>query len=97
MFLFRKNNRGRQLYLTIDKGYKVITQYQPLSNDFNYRIDVVIQGEKNRVAMAINEYWWGFANDISDRLREKKEITPKHRDSMNKCWKTAFRQGFKIP
>lgn len=35
----------------IDKGYKVIPQYRPLPNDFNYRIDLVIQGEKNRVAV----------------------------------------------
>lgn len=75
MFLWRKNSKGRQFYLIIDKGYKIIPQYQPPPNDFNYRIDMVIQGEKNRVAMAINEYWWGFANDISNRLKDKKEIT----------------------
>jgi very-short-patch-repair endonuclease len=35
----------------IDKGYKVIPQFRPLQNDFNYRIDLVVQGEKNRLAV----------------------------------------------
>ncbi|MDI7258927.1 MAG: AAA domain-containing protein [Thermodesulfobacteriota bacterium] len=30
----------------IKRGYKVIPQFKPLPNDFNYRIDLVIQGEK---------------------------------------------------
>lgn len=35
----------------IDRGYKVIPQFQPLPNDFRYRIDLIIQGEKSRVAV----------------------------------------------
>src|SRR4030042_5169995 len=35
----------------IKRGYKVIPQYQPLPRDFRYKIDLVVQGEKNRVAV----------------------------------------------
>ncbi|MGQ3685670.1 MAG: AAA domain-containing protein [Candidatus Loosdrechtia sp.] len=35
----------------IRKGFNVIPQYRPFPSDFNYRIDLVIQGEKNRVAV----------------------------------------------
>jgi very-short-patch-repair endonuclease len=35
----------------IKKGYKVIPQFRPLPNDFNYRIDLVIQGDKKLVGV----------------------------------------------
>lgn len=35
----------------INKGYTVIPQYHPFPSDFNYRIDLVIQGDKNRIAV----------------------------------------------
>ena len=35
----------------IKRGFKVIPQYRSFPSDFNYRIDLVIQGEKNRVAV----------------------------------------------
>lgn len=35
----------------IKKGYTVIPQFKPLPHDFNYRIDLVVQGEKNRLAV----------------------------------------------
>lgn len=35
----------------IKKGYKVIPQFRPFPRDFNYRIDLVVQGEYNRVAV----------------------------------------------
>ena len=59
----------------------------------NWRVWLEIS-EWGKKTMAVNEYWWGFANDISIRLKEKKEITPKQRDNMNKCWDAAFRRGF---
>lgn len=59
----------------------------------NWRVWLEIS-EWGKKTMAINEYWWNFASDISKRLKEKKEITPKQRDDMNKCWKTVFKKGF---
>lgn len=50
--------------------------------------------EWGKKTMAINEYWWNLASDISKRLKEKKEISPKQRGNMNKCWKTVFIKGF---
>ena len=35
----------------IRRGYKVVSQFKPLPNDFNYRIDLVVQGEKSRVGV----------------------------------------------
>jgi very-short-patch-repair endonuclease len=35
----------------IRRGYKVIPQFKPLPNDFNYRVDLVVQGEKSRVGV----------------------------------------------
>lgn len=35
----------------IKRGYNVIPQYRLFPNDFNYRIDLVIQGDKNRIAV----------------------------------------------
>jgi len=35
----------------IRRGYKVLPQFKPLPNDFNYRIDLVVQGEKSRVGV----------------------------------------------
>jgi very-short-patch-repair endonuclease len=62
-----------------------------LSTNWKVWLEISEWGKKT---MAINEYWWGFANDISIRLKEKKEITPKQRDNMSKCWDAAFRRGF---
>jgi len=35
----------------IKKGYKVVPQFKPLPNDFNYRIDLVVQGDKRLVGI----------------------------------------------
>ncbi len=35
----------------IKKGYKVVPQFRPLPNDFNYRIDLVVQGDKKLVGI----------------------------------------------
>ena len=35
----------------IRRGYRVISQFKPLPSDFNYRIDLVVQGEKSRVGV----------------------------------------------
>src|SRR4030042_3503438 len=37
--------------MIIERGYKVIPQLQPLPNDSRYRIDLVVQGERNRIAV----------------------------------------------
>ena len=67
----------------------------PLSSDWRVWLEISEWGKKT---MGINEYWfcWSFAIDISNRLKEKKEITPKHRDNMNECWETAFNKGFSL-
>ena len=35
----------------IKRGYKIIPQFRPLPNDFNYRIDLVVQGDKKLVGV----------------------------------------------
>jgi len=35
----------------IKKGYKVVPQFKPLPNDFNYRIDLVVQGDKRLIGI----------------------------------------------
>jgi very-short-patch-repair endonuclease len=35
----------------IRRGYRVISQFKPLPSDFNYRIDLVVQGQKSRVGV----------------------------------------------
>lgn len=65
----------------------------PMSTNWRVWLEISEWGKKT---MAINEYWWNFAKEISIKLKEEKEITPKHRDNMNKCWKTAFNKGFSL-
>jgi len=62
-----------------------------LSNNWRVWFEISEWGKKT---MAISDYWWGFAKEISDRLKEKKDITPKQKENMNRCWKTAFKKGF---
>jgi very-short-patch-repair endonuclease len=55
----------------IDKGYKVIPQFQPLPNDFGYRIDLVVQGEKSRVAVECDgDRYHGIEKWEYDQRRE---------------------------
>lgn len=55
----------------IRKGFKVIPQYRPFPNDFNYRIDLVIQGEKNRIAVECDgDRWHGIERWEYDQRRE---------------------------
>lgn len=55
----------------IRKGFKVIPQYRPFPSDFNYRIDLVIQGEKNRVAVECDgDRWHGIEKWEYDQRRE---------------------------
>ncbi len=44
--------------MIIEKGYKLIAQYKPFPNDFNYRIDIVVQGKDNRVAVECDGDRW---------------------------------------
>ncbi|MBI5408288.1 MAG: hypothetical protein HZA14_02875 [Nitrospirae bacterium] len=64
----------------------------PLSTNWRVWFEISEWGKKT---MSISDYWWDFAKEISDRLRERKEITHKQKDNMNRCWKTAHKQGFK--
>lgn len=55
----------------IKKRFKVIPQYRPFPSDFNYRIDLVIQGEKNRVAVECDgDRWHGIEKWEYDQRRE---------------------------
>ncbi len=55
----------------IEKGYKVIPQYRPFPSDSSYRIDLVIQGEKNRVAAECDgDRWHGPEKWEYDQRRE---------------------------
>ncbi|MBM4064564.1 MAG: hypothetical protein FJ266_02820 [Planctomycetes bacterium] len=55
----------------IKKGFKVIPQYRPFPSDFNYRIDLVIQGENNRVAVECDgDRWHGIEKWEYDQRRE---------------------------
>src|SRR5262249_34930979 len=42
----------------IHRGYTVISQYRPFPRDFQYRIDLVVQGEKSRVAVECDGDRW---------------------------------------
>lgn len=46
--------------------------------------------------MVINDHWWGFSKDISDRLKEGKAITLKQKNDMSRCWKVAYKNGFSL-
>ena len=55
----------------IKRGYKVIPQFQPFPNDYNYRIDLVIQGENNRVAVECDgDRYHGMEQWEYDQRRE---------------------------
>lgn len=55
----------------IKRGFKVIPQYRPFPSDSNYRIDLVIQGEKNRVAVECDgDRWRGIEKWEYDQRRE---------------------------
>ena len=55
----------------IRKGYKVIPQYGPFGNDSGYRIDLVVQGEKSRIAVECDgDRWYGADKWEYDQRRE---------------------------
>ncbi|MEW6109740.1 MAG: AAA domain-containing protein [Nitrospirota bacterium] len=55
----------------IKRGYKVIPQFKPFPNDYNYRIDLVIQGENNRVAVECDgDRYHGIEKWEYDQRRE---------------------------
>jgi superfamily I DNA and/or RNA helicase/very-short-patch-repair endonuclease len=55
----------------IQRGYKVIPQYQPFLNDSGYRIDLVIQGKNNRIAVECDgDRWHGPDRWEADQRRE---------------------------
>ena len=55
----------------IKRGYKVIPQFHPFPNDFNYRIDLVIQGDNNRVAVECDgDRYHGIERWEYDQRRE---------------------------
>jgi very-short-patch-repair endonuclease len=55
----------------IKRGYKVVPQFRPFPRDFNYRIDLVVQGEKNRVAVECDgDRWHGPERWEHDQRRE---------------------------
>jgi transcription elongation GreA/GreB family factor len=55
----------------IRSGYKIIPQLRPFPNDRSYRIDLVVQGEKNRIAVECDgERWHGPERWESDQRRE---------------------------
>jgi len=55
----------------IRRGYKVIPQYRPFPSDNGYRIDLVIQGDKNRVAVECDgDRWHGPERWEYDQRRE---------------------------
>jgi very-short-patch-repair endonuclease len=55
----------------IKRGYKVIPQFKPFPNDYNYRIDLVIQGENNRVAVECDgDRYHGIEQWEYDQRRE---------------------------
>ncbi|TAN43996.1 MAG: hypothetical protein EPN22_08435 [Nitrospirae bacterium] len=63
----------------------------PLSTNWRVWLEISEWGKKT---MSINDYWWGFAKEISDKLRERKEITTKEKNYMDRCWKAAHKKGF---
>lgn len=69
-----------------------INKIPPMSTNWNVWLEISEWGKKT---MSINDYWWGFAREICSILKDGKSITPKQRDHMSRCWKTAYKQGFK--
>jgi very-short-patch-repair endonuclease len=49
-----------------------------------------------KTTMAINDYWQNFSRDVGDLLSKGKHISSKQREDMVKCWKMAFKKGFKL-
>lgn len=57
--------------MIIRRGYEVIPQHKPFPNDIGYRIDLVIQGRKNRVAVECDgDRWHGPDKWEYDQRRE---------------------------
>ncbi len=55
----------------ISRGYAVIPQYRPFPSDFQYRIDLVVQGENSRVAVECDgDRWRGPEKWEYDQHRE---------------------------
>jgi hypothetical protein len=55
----------------ISRGYKVIPQFCPFPSDFNYRIDLVVQGDTTRVAVECDgDRWHGSDSWEYDQRRE---------------------------
>jgi len=55
----------------ISRGYTVIPQFRPFPRDFQYRIDLVVQGEKNHVAVECDgDRWHGPERWEYDQRRE---------------------------
>src|SRR5262245_6295172 len=55
----------------INRGYAVIPQYRPFPSDFQYRIDLVVQGENSRVAVECDgDRWLGPEKWEYDQNRE---------------------------
>ena len=57
--------------MIIRRGYEVIPQHKPFPNDIGYRIDLVIQGQNNRVAVECDgDRWHGPEKWEYDQRRE---------------------------
>jgi very-short-patch-repair endonuclease len=55
----------------IKRGFTVISQYRPFPSDFNYRIDLVIQGDKNRIVVECDgDRWHGVERWEYNQRRE---------------------------
>jgi DNA polymerase III delta prime subunit len=55
----------------INRGYTVIPQFRPFPRDFQYRIDLVVQGENGRVAIECDgDQWPGAEKWEYDQHRE---------------------------
>jgi DNA polymerase III delta prime subunit len=55
----------------ISRGYTVIPQFRPFPRDFQYRIDLVVQGENSRVAIECDgDQWPGAEKWEYDQHRE---------------------------
>jgi restriction endonuclease-like protein/AAA domain-containing protein len=55
----------------IDRGYTVIPQFRPFPRDFQYRIDLVVEGENSRVAIECDgDQWPGAEKWEYDQHRE---------------------------
>ncbi len=64
----------------------------PLSTNWRLWLEISEWGKKT---MAINEYWWSFAKEISNNLKTGNLLSDKQKKDMTKCWKQAVKKGFK--